>query len=168
MVILGLKVPAEVVAQFKKASQIKPGNIPFNKGRKGREYLKPESYAAMSATMFKKGQQPHNTAAGNGEITIRRDKSGRPYKFIRIDLRQWDLLQRHIWEQHYGPIPAGHLIASKDGDSLNCDINNLEMISLKQNLERNTIARFTPELRSLMHLLRKLNKTIQNHAKKQD
>jgi hypothetical protein len=167
MKILGIVVPAEIVQQFKKASQIQPGNIPFNKGRRAAEYLSPETLAAMSATMFKKGQLPHNTAAGNGEITTRRDKTGRLYKYIRIDLSHWDLLQRHVWQQHHGPIPKGHVIVFKNGDTLNCDIDNLEMISMKENLERNTIARFSPELRSAMHLLRKLNKTIQ-HGKEQN
>ena len=41
----------------------------------------------------------------------------------------WKLLHHLVWEQHYGPIPKGYRIVFLDGDSTNCDINNLRCVS---------------------------------------
>lgn len=38
-------------------------------------------------------------------------------------------LHRAIWEHHNGPIPEGWFVHHKDGDSLNNDIQNLELVT---------------------------------------
>jgi len=40
----------------------------------------------------------------------------------------WDLKQRYVWKQHYGDIPKDYVIGFKDGNRLNCDIDNLFML----------------------------------------
>lgn len=40
----------------------------------------------------------------------------------------WVLKSHYIWEKHNGKIPKNHCIVFKDGNMLNCDINNLELI----------------------------------------
>jgi hypothetical protein len=42
-----------------------------------------------------------------------------------------------VWIKKHGPIPKGIVVRFKDGDHLNCNIENLEMISRKENLLRN-------------------------------
>lgn len=42
------------------------------------------------------------------------------------------LLHRVIWEEHYGEIPKGYVVHHKDGNKLNNDIENLELMSLKE------------------------------------
>ncbi len=108
------------------------GQIPFNKGKK----MSVETYAKVSATMFKKGNKPHNTKHDNA-VSIRKDSSGYQYKYIRISEGNWKLLHRIVWEDANGPIPKDHLIVFKDKDALNCDISNLECISNTENLDRN-------------------------------
>jgi hypothetical protein len=49
-------------------------------------------------------------------------------------------------------------IIFKDKNKLNFDINNLELISLKEHMARNTIQRFPKELKQLIHLNTKLKK----------
>jgi len=36
---------------------------------------------------------------------------------------------RIVYEKHHGPIPEGHDVHHKDGDKLNNDISNLELLS---------------------------------------
>lgn len=42
------------------------------------------------------------------------------------------LLHRVIWEDNYGEIPKGYVVHHKDEDKLNNDIENLELMSLKE------------------------------------
>lgn len=92
--------------------------------------------------MFKKGRLPHNTKE-DGRIVVRhnhRDRKERPYKFIRISKANWKMLHVHIWEKHYGAVPEGCIITFKDGDTMNCELDNLQCITRVQHIEniRNT------------------------------
>ncbi|MGP0074877.1 MAG: HNH endonuclease signature motif containing protein [Bryobacteraceae bacterium] len=46
-------------------------------------------------------------------------------------------MSHHVWEQHRGPIPPGHIVVFKDRDRSNCAIENLELISKAENARRN-------------------------------
>lgn len=41
-------------------------------------------------------------------------------------------IHRLIWEEHHGPIPDGCIIHHIDGDSLNNDIDNLQMLTVRK------------------------------------
>lgn len=112
------------------------GNRPWNFRTKGLV----KSTPGMKSTQFKKGDNPKNTLH-DGAITIRHDhlktRKGRPYKWIRISEGKWVHYHRYVWEQVNGPIPKGMMITFKDGDSLNCELTNLEMIIMGENARRN-------------------------------
>lgn len=110
------------------ANRFKPGNVPFNKGTKG--------LTGRNRTSFKKGQQPHNTKH-DGAVTVRTDSSGTAYKYTRIKSGKWVLYHRHLWEQANGPIPEGHILVFRDRDPMNCELDNLELITRSENLRRN-------------------------------
>lgn len=116
------------------ASRFVKGHTSWNKGKKGLP-----SVGRMKETQFKKGVCPPNTLH-DGAITIRhqhRDRPGSvPYKYIRLAQGKWQELHRYLWVQAHGPIPKGMCICFKDGDSMNCVLGNLEMISMAENLER--------------------------------
>lgn len=38
------------------------------------------------------------------------------------------------WENHFGPVPKGHIIHHKDGNKLNWDIDNLELLSRRDHI----------------------------------
>lgn len=44
-------------------------------------------------------------------------------------------LHRHVWEKHHGPIPEGYHVHHRDGDALNNDIGNLEIVTPKDHIE---------------------------------
>lgn len=43
-----------------------------------------------------------------------------------------------VWEMHNGPIPKGHVIRFIDGNNLNCNIENLKLITRKEHAQLNT------------------------------
>lgn len=102
---------------------IQKGNVPWNKGKTG--------YMGANKTSFKKGIKPHNwKPIGYERIT----KDG--YIEVKVRDRQkqnnFELKHRIVWGKHYGKIPHNHVVMFKDGDKLNCDIDNLMLVSRGQ------------------------------------
>ncbi len=93
-------------------------------------------YKRPNAGQFKKGSLPHNTLSDN-VISTRVDSSGRVLKYIRIGLGKWVELHHYNWKQAGRPSATGKVLIFKDGDTLNCDLSNLELISKAENMERN-------------------------------
>ena len=137
------------------ATRFQKGNKPHNKGAKMPEHI----YDRVKPTMFKKGSKPHNTQP-IGTINFRTDKEGRTYAYIKIKDSDWRLMHRVVWEQHNGSIPPGHVVRFKDGNTMHWDINNLEMIDMRNNMDRNTIQRFPVEIQEVIKLNSKLKKKI--------
>ena len=169
---LGLITPPEIIEKFKKDSQIQKGNIPVNKGKKQIEFMSIESIERTKATRFQKGQLPHNAAGfKNGDIAIRESHKRRnapPYKWIRIKLGVWRMLHVYNWEKKYGKVKRGYIIVFKNGDTMNCKPSNLECITRKENMLRNTIHRFPEDLQTAIRTVSKLNKTIDHVNKEQN
>lgn len=169
---LGLVVPAEIIKQHKIDSQFKKGMVSHNKGKKQSEFMSPEAIERTKRTRFKNGNLPHNTKEKDGAISIRKDKNGIEYKYIRTSLSVWEALHRYTWMQHHGHIPENFVVTFKDGNTLNCDINNLECISMSENMLRNSKHNYPksiiPKLvanSKTKKLIRELNKQIQNQEK---
>ena len=106
------------------------GHKPWNTGTKG--------VCKGSSTTFRQGNRPHNAYDDNGIIVLRKDSGGHLYKWYKIADANWVLYHRWVWEQRNGEIPEGYIVAFKDGDRNNCDINNLELITRKENRVRNS------------------------------
>lgn len=127
------------------------GHLPANKGKQMPEAV----YEKAKLTMFKKGNQPHNTKY-NGHERISKDG----YLEIRIELGKYVLKHRHVWEQSKGKIPNGYIIVFKDRNPMNIALDNLELITKKENMLRNTLHRFPTELKSTIRLVNKLKRNI--------
>jgi hypothetical protein len=140
--------------------QFKKGHTPYNKGKKQTEYMTTEQIEKTKNTRFKKGDLPGNTLH-DGAITIRYHR-GRPYKYIRISKDKWAGYHRYLWEKEYGPIPKGHNIQFRDGDTLNCDLSNLYMISRADQLknENSFHTKYPEEVRKLIQLKSALHRQI--------
>jgi len=125
----GLIRPQHVLAARKNAGQFKPGKTPWNKDLKG-IHLSP-------ATEFKKGDLPVQTKYDG---CIRKRKHGpskTDYFYIRISQSRWELLHRYNWEKVHGKIPPKHIVAFKDGNTTNPNIDNLMLMSRADNARRN-------------------------------
>lgn len=128
---LGIRLPVEEKERRLKENIFKVGQTPWNKGIHCR---------FSPATEFKKGQKPKNTKS-IGSVSVRTkimpDGKEQKYLFVKVSENKWVLLHRLLWEQNYGKIPDGFVVRFKDGDSMNCVLENLELISRKENRNRN-------------------------------
>jgi transposase len=100
------------------------GSEPWNKGKKG--------YMGPNQTSFKKGNRPHNTRYlgheriskdGYVEISVAETNSHTGFH------RRYKLKHVHTWEQHHGPVPAGHVVVFKNGDKTDIRLDNLMLLS---------------------------------------
>jgi hypothetical protein len=135
----------------------KPGQVPANKGQKMPAHV----YERAARTMFKPGNEPHNTKH-DGAITVRgmNKSTPEPYYYIRLAKAKWELLHRHIWMQAHGPIKRGYVIAFKDGNWQNCKLENLECITMAENMKRNSVQNMPPELLEITRMRASLSRTI--------
>lgn len=62
-----------------------------------------------------------------GKKVIRANGSQRKYWYIKHGYGMV-AYHRYLWEQHNGSIPAGYKVYFKDGNQLNCRIDNLECL----------------------------------------
>lgn len=125
--------------EFKK-NRFEKGHRPANKGLKQEEYMSEEAIEKTKKTRFKKGHKPKNTL-WDGAITIRHPHKKRgapPQVFIRISEGNWELYRRYQYRKHFGPIPESMLVSHKDGNTLNCFPENLELITMAENARRNS------------------------------
>lgn len=165
---MNLIIPPELALQRQLDSRIKPGTIPPNKGKK----LSPELYEKVSLTMFKKGNLPRNTKY-DGYLSKRHHKrDGKDYMFIRIAQGKFELLHRKIWMDANGPIPEGMQISFKNGDTLDCRLENLELITMAENMKRNSLHNYPVDIRDTLILIgalnRQINKRIKNEKQQHD
>lgn len=164
MKILGLVVPDEIKKKFIEESRFKKGFTPVNKGKKMPKHV----YKRCKATMFKKGQQPHNTKYDGAIITrkeVMRSGEIRMYKWIRISKGNWKMLHVFKWEQKHGPVPPGHIVVFKDKNPMNVTLRNLELITLQENMRRNSIHNLHPEIKKTIKTIASLKIKIKKHEK---
>ena len=97
--------------------QFKKGNIPFNKGKKQKDYMSEESINKTKGTRFKRGNIPHNhKKVGSERIT-------KGYIEIKTqEPNKWQLKHRYIYEKKYGKIPDGYNLIFLDGNRQNIEL----------------------------------------------
>lgn len=158
--------------------QFKKGHVPHNTG------LRRPGWAPgrMKETQFKKGCRSGMAETNWVPIgTIKPDSEG----YLRIKVREaqygkepsgfgntrvWPLYHRHVWEQANGPIPSKHLIVFRDGNRSNVALDNLELISMRENAARNCMWNNLPrELAEAIQLQSVLKRKLRKmHGEKQD
>ncbi len=155
-----------------KPFRFRKGHVPFNKGLRRPGW----GPGRMKETWFKKGERS-GIAARNwrpiGAILI--DTDG----YLRIKVREagpgersfgfgnpsiWPQLQRHVWKQAHGPIPAGHAIAFRNGDKRDVRLENLQLISRRELMARNSVHNLPKPLARTIQLLGALNRQIRRRT----
>lgn len=153
----------EVMKKKRESTQFKKGGVPFNKGKKMEEYASAEHIEAFKNYSFKKGNKPHNTLK-NGAISLRGDG----YLWIRIEESKWELLHKVNWiaknKKNYNG--KTHCLRAIDGNPLNVDPDNWELISRKENLRMNYNKDLPKDLKEIKELSQKLNKIINDKRRK--
>jgi len=127
-------------------TKFKPGHKSWNAGSKG--------LTSANKTSFKKGQKPHNhKPVGHERITVDgyiEVKTSEPKTF--------ELKHRLVWQHHNGKLPNDMIITFKDGDTTNCNIENLEAITRQEHVRRNKlkIKSYPQELQPTIKLIAKI------------
>ena len=152
----GGKTKFKLGHQLGKKTQFKKGNKAWNAGTKG--------LTGRNVTSFAKAIVPHNTTTV-GSISKRTDKTGRVYQWIKVDNHKWEMLHRHIWEQVNGAVKPGFIVIFKDGDTMNCVLENLELVHRSSHAVKNRykgtvaddILEVKMKLSHLNHIVKKSN-----------
>ena len=72
-----------------------------------------------------------DSADGYLKMTFIHDDDG--YIEVKVsEPNKWRLKQRVTWEQHNGPLKDGELVWFRDNDRLNCEIDNLMVVTRAQ------------------------------------
>lgn len=114
------------------AGWFKQGLKPWNKG------IDFKAGGRSVETQFKKGQQPANAFRNIGDVFTIKDGTGKLYKFIKLPHNRQYPYGRYVYEQSTGiKLTNDQIITYKDGDPQNCSIENLKMITRRENALRN-------------------------------
>lgn len=143
-----------------KGTQFVKGHKTWNKG------ISFISGGRSAETQFKKGQKSHTWRPIGTEVwrdgyLCRKVRDGKPTH------KNYAMVHVLMWEEVNGPVPKGHVIVFRDKDTKNLVIENLECLTRQENMARNTIHNYSPELKSLIRLGAKLKRKVAEHEKHQ-
>lgn len=149
---LGLKKTPEYLAspdacrfrrggEVGKAYRFRPGQPPPNNGLRRPGWFS----GRMRETQFKKGSRSGASAAHHVPIGSTRLVEG--YVMLKVaDVPNvpytvnWKLLHALNWERANGrPLPADHCLRFRDRNRQNCELGNLELITRRENMRRNSL-----------------------------
>lgn len=150
----------------KNAGRFQPGRLPWNAGKKGWK-----SGGASEKTRFKKGNRSGKAATlwqpvGSERIT----KEGYVQVKVNDDFpihRRWVGKHVLIWERLHGPVPTGYVVVFKDGDKRNLVPENLECISRKDAMLRNSVHNLPLPIKAAVDAKRALMRKITLITRKQ-
>ena len=140
------------------ATRFQPGHSPANKG------LRRPGWAPgrMSETQFKPGSKPHTwkpigstRLSKDGYLQRKVSDTGYPPK-------DWVGVHILMWEEEHGPVPPGHAVAFKDRNKAHISLDNLELISRRELMRRNTIHNYPAPLAGVIRLNAKLKRRLRS------
>ena len=119
----------------------------------------------MKETQFKKGHRPHTwkpigteKVDSDGYLRRKLTDTGYPPK-------DWVAVHRINWEAAHGPIPKGHMVIFRDGNKKNVAVENLECISFKEQMRRNTLHRLPKPIAHAYQLLGAVKRQINRRTR---
>jgi hypothetical protein len=130
----------------------------------------------MKETQFKKGLRQGAAARNWRPVgTVLVDPDG----YLRIKVREaqpgeacgfgnsraWPQLHRHVWEAAHGRIPRGRALAFRNGDKRDTRLENLELLTRRQLMARNSVHNLPKPLVRTIQLLGALNRTIRRRER---
>ena len=149
--------PRAVAARFSR------GHVPANKGLRRPGWFR----GRMRETQFKKGNRPHTwlpvgTIELNTDGYLRMKVRDDPERMAGVgaSTTNWMFIHRMVWESAHGPIPSGHRIWWKDGNHLNCALENLELRNGREHMAQTTIHNLPDPLKQVIYLNAALKRRI--------
>lgn len=163
---LGAYLQAQAIGRLRRgddrgaATRFKPGQVPWNKGRSGLDM-------GESATRFQAGQKPHSFAPigserwSGGYLQRKLTDTGYPP-------RDWVCVHRIVWEATHGPIPAGHVVVFRDRDPRHLTLDNLELVSRRALLLRNSVHNLPEQIIEVLQIKRSITRHINRMKEKRN
>ncbi|MGZ5053503.1 MAG: HNH endonuclease signature motif containing protein, partial [Methylobacter sp.] len=139
------------------SGQFKSGDISWNKGAIG--------VRVSPATEFKKGNAPHNVLPIGTELMKDDD-----YLWVKVaDPNVWRQKHRIVWESIHGAQPKGTAIVFLDGDRLNFDPDNLQLLTRRELLQmnRNKYSQAPAELKPSVLAVSRLQSAIYTRSREE-
>lgn len=150
------------------ATRFPKGHVPANKGLRRPGW----GPGRMKDTQFKPGVRqgiaarnwrPVGTVLVDSDgylrVKVREARPGEAYGFGNS--RAWPQLHRHAWERVHGPVPPGHAVFFRNGDRRDVRLENLQLVSRRELMARNTVHNLPKPLAQTIQLLGALNRQIQ-------
>ncbi|MFH2082043.1 MAG: HNH endonuclease [Pseudomonadota bacterium] len=139
----GLKKPNGIT----NSGRFLPGQKSWNKGKKGLVMG-----GRSAETQFKPGQRPH-TWQPVGHERINAD-GYHERKMTDTGVTRHDYVPLHLmlWREHHGEVPDGCVVVFRNKDKDDIRIENLECITRRELMARNTVHNYPPELRQVIRL----------------
>jgi hypothetical protein len=116
----------------------------------------------MAQTQFKAGRKPQTwkpigstRISKEGYLQSKVSDTGYPP-------RDWVGVHILAWQGAHGPIPAGYIVAFKNGKKDNTSVENLELLSRRELMLRNTIHNYPPELADVIRVNGALRRKIRS------
>lgn len=135
--------------------RFKRGHETWNKGLKG-------LHIGGQATQFKPGHKPSSWRPIGHERVV--DNGYRQRKITDTGVTRRDYVAVHhlVWREAGGEIPPGHVLLFRNGDKTDIRLDNLELITMAENMRRNTVHNLPKALAELVQLrgaiTRKINR----------
>ena len=142
-------------------SRFRRGHVPVNKGQKG--------WCAGGRsveTQFQPGAVPKNFCpVGSYRRTTKERFWILKVQDEGLQRERWIPLHKLIWIEHHGPIPPKHVVRFIDGNVDNVTIENLELLSFRENMLRNTVHKLPKDLVETIRAKGVLTRTINTHRR---
>jgi hypothetical protein len=157
------------------ATQIKPGNRPWNTGTKGLTGVHPN----CRRTQFQKGSLNGTAAIRVQPIGAERIADGILQRKVNNDRpfhRRWKAVHALVWEEANGSIPPGHIVIFRTGQhttvAAEITADKLELVSHAELMRRNTYHNRYPKEVGLLiqmkgQLTRRINRRTEDLNEKQ-
>lgn len=148
--------PKSVAHRFKK------GLVPWNKGKHV------VTGGRSAETRFKPGTKPANWLPIGSDRTSHDGYLQRKLTDTGYPPRDWVCVHHILWREAGRNIPKGFRLVFKDGNKKRVVLDNLELVSMRDLMRRNTVQNLPPELREVVHLraaiVRKINRHEREHS----
>jgi hypothetical protein len=139
-------------------TRFRKGHRSWNKGKKI------GSHPNSVTTQFKKGQRPHNWVPVGTEVMA-------TIGYLKVKIAEpnvWEFSHHKLWREYNGEIPEDFNVCFKDRDRTHVVIENLELISREEWMERYTLHNYPEPLRGLIHQLGGMKRRLRKYAEKQN
>lgn len=138
------------------------GHVPANKGLRRPGWHR----GRMKETWFKRGNKPHTWVPVGTEVL---DADGYRKRKVSDDRTKpsrfnWRFVHVLVWERRHGRVPRGHVVAFKNGDRGDIRLGNLELITRRELMRRNSVHNLPKALADVIQLRGALVRQIRRIA----